>query len=307
MADQHEARFRDPLGVIGHPATLRGYRVGAVPAGSRLTITTIAADPRAAAIAAAAAAIHLRLPGPVGVSDIVFVEGDLDDEQRRRLGRLSRRPARCRRRRGTTRPRPNSPSRSRSTRASPTPPPAPSSTPPPSSRCRLRRRRPAGASSSAGCDAVTIDALLRRVIANPVIERWAAACIDAVFHPGSDDVAGAESIAIRTLDDDGLARAQRRTRRWPSTSPSCGPSATTSPARAATRPTSSWRRSPRRGASTAPTRRSGAAITVDGATDHTAAAPAARRHRAHRAPRSCARRSSATPASSRSLAARRSR
>ena len=56
-----------------------------MPAGSRLTITTIAADPRAAAIAAAAAANNLRLPGPVGVSDIVFVEGDLDEEQRQRL------------------------------------------------------------------------------------------------------------------------------------------------------------------------------------------------------------------------------
>ena len=56
-----------------------------MPAGSRLTITTIGDDPRGAAIAAAAAANHLDLPGPVSVSDIAFVEGDLDDDERDRL------------------------------------------------------------------------------------------------------------------------------------------------------------------------------------------------------------------------------
>ena len=183
-----------------------------MPAGSRLTITTIGDDPREAAIAAAAAANHLDLPGPVTVSDIAFVEGDLDDDQRDAPRRLPRRPAAADGDVGRTRRRTTTPSRSPCTRGSPMPPPTPSSRPRPSSTCRSRRRRPAGASSSRrAATRRPIDALLRRVIANPVIERWAAHDIEPVFHPGSDDTPPAAVVPIRTLDGAGLAAAQRRT------------------------------------------------------------------------------------------------
>ena len=44
----------------------------------------------------------------------------------------------------------------------------------------------------AGLRRVDVDALLRRVIANPVIERWAPHRIEPVFHPGSDDAPPAD-------------------------------------------------------------------------------------------------------------------
>ena len=57
-----------------------------MPAGSRLTISTIGDDPRASAIEAAAEASGLHLPGPVTVSDIAFVDGTFAGEDLDRLG-----------------------------------------------------------------------------------------------------------------------------------------------------------------------------------------------------------------------------
>ena len=246
-----------PTGVVGS---------GAVPAGSRLTITTIDADPRAAAIAAAAAANHLRPPRAAScVSDLVFVEGDLDDAERDRARRVPRRPAAADRRRGTSAATATAPSRSRSTPASPTAPPTPSSTPPPSSACRSRaaatgrriefppgrrrrRRRPAApARRQPGHRA--LDRRRRRARrSTPASTTPPAVEIDRRPRPRRrrrSAALGAErSLA---LDPAELRRHPRPLRGR----------------RAATRPTSSSRRSPRRGASTAPTRRSGPRITTD--------------------------------------------
>ena len=57
----------------------------------------------------------------------------------------------------------------------------------------------------AGTDGATIDALLRRVIANPVIEHWSQHRIEPVFNPGSTASGTATVIPVRDLDDDGLA------------------------------------------------------------------------------------------------------
>lgn len=59
---------------------------GPQPASSRLIIRSIHDDPRGAAIRDAAAHHGVDLAGPVGVADIVFVAGDLSDDDRRELG-----------------------------------------------------------------------------------------------------------------------------------------------------------------------------------------------------------------------------
>ena len=52
----------------------------------RFTVRSRDADPRAAAIAAGASSLGIALDGAVEVADIVFVEGELDDADRHRLG-----------------------------------------------------------------------------------------------------------------------------------------------------------------------------------------------------------------------------
>ena len=111
---------------------------------------------------------------------------------------------------------------------------------------------------------------------------------DPELHPGSDDVPGVEVVPVRGLDDAALGRARRRRARWRSTRRSWPPSATTSPPPAATRPTSSSRRWPRRGASTAPTRRSAPRSRRPTGVDRRRCWPAARRDRRRSPPRSCA-------------------
>jgi phosphoribosylformylglycinamidine synthase len=56
-----------------------------------------------------------------------------------------------------------------------------------------------------GADETTVDEVVRRLVVNPVIERWRSGPIEAPHldeHPASGEP---EVIAIRTLDDDGLA------------------------------------------------------------------------------------------------------
>jgi phosphoribosylformylglycinamidine synthase len=178
-----------------------------VPAGSRLTIKTIGDDPREAAIGAAAAANHLDLGGRVAVSDIAFVEGNLDDEQRRRLADFLADPLL---QTATW----DAPTESTGTVAveiafHPGVTDA-------GAEAILHAAAQLGVPVTAAatgrriefppdCDGTTADALLRRVIANPVIERWAAHRIEPVFHPGSDDSPGAAVVRVRGLDDDSLA------------------------------------------------------------------------------------------------------
>ena len=50
------------------------------------------------------------------------------------------------------------------------------------------------------------DTLLRRLIANPIIEHWTTGAADPDLHPGSDDVPAVEVIVVRELDDAALAR-----------------------------------------------------------------------------------------------------
>jgi phosphoribosylformylglycinamidine synthase II len=176
-----------------------------VPGGSRLTITTIGDDPRGAAIAAAAAANHLHLPGPVIVRDIAFVEGDLDDEQRNRLAAFLVDPLL----QTATWDVPGDDDDAVEIAFHPGVTDADADA---IGYAAQQLFVPVTAAATGrrvefppGCDEATIDALLRRVIANPVIERWAPHRIEPVFHPGSGDTPPAEVVSIRTLDAEGLA------------------------------------------------------------------------------------------------------
>ena len=142
-------------------------RVGAVAPGPRpihrFTVRSRDADPRAAAIAAGAASLgHRRSTAPVDVADLVFVEGDLDDADRRPPRRVPRRSAAADRHVGRRPTRPAS--RSRCTPASPTAPPTPWSTPPRQlGRAGDRgRHRPAHRVLPAGADADVLAAPARR-------------------------------------------------------------------------------------------------------------------------------------------------
>ena len=160
----------------------------------------------------------------------------------------------------------STPSRSRSTRASPTPPPSAVV----HAAAQLERSGHGGGDRPAH----RVPAGLRRGH-----DRRPAAPRDR--QPGDRTVGAgdastpssipaattspvAESIPIRRLDDDGLAALNAERIDGPRPRGAAGHPRPLRRARPRTRPTSSWRRSPRRGASTAPTRRSGAAITVDG-------------------------------------------
>ena len=72
------------------PRRARPRRVGAVAPGPRpihrFTVRSRDADPRADAIAAGASSLGIALDGAVDVADLVFVEGELDDGDRHRLG-----------------------------------------------------------------------------------------------------------------------------------------------------------------------------------------------------------------------------
>ncbi|MGH9269822.1 MAG: AIR synthase-related protein, partial [Ilumatobacteraceae bacterium] len=60
-----------------------------------------------------------------------------------------------------------------------------------------------------GTDATTGDLLVRRLVANPVIEHWTTGLAEPDLHPGSKSRTTALTVAIRNLDADGLAELGR--------------------------------------------------------------------------------------------------
>ena len=154
---------------------------------------------------AAAAANHLDLPGRVRLSDIAFVEGDLDDAQRDVLAGFLVDPLL----QTATWDQPPADDTAVEIALHPGVTDAAADA---IVQAAAELQLPVTAAATGrrvefppGCDRATIDALLRRVIANPVIERWAAHAIDPVFHPGSDDTPPAPIIPIRSLDGPRLA------------------------------------------------------------------------------------------------------
>ncbi|MDQ3469082.1 MAG: phosphoribosylformylglycinamidine synthase subunit PurL, partial [Actinomycetota bacterium] len=182
--------------------------------GHRLTLRSIDADPRAASIAASATALGLPLDGPVAVADIVFVEGDLDAADRDALGAFLVDDLL---QRGTWDV-PQAPAGSNdAAHSSPveiTFHPGVTDT---AADAVLRAGAQLGVSVTAavsgrrlefppGTGASTVDRLLRRAVANPIIEHWSAGEATPVFHPGTPGRGESASIPMRTLDSDGLAR-----------------------------------------------------------------------------------------------------
>jgi phosphoribosylformylglycinamidine synthase subunit PurSL len=179
-------------------------RVGAVAPGPRpihrFTVRSIDADPRAVAIAAGASSLGIALDGPAEVADIVFVEGELDDADRTRLGAFLADPLlqtgswddpvggiEITLHAGVTDGAADAVVHAAHQLGLPV------------AAAATGRRivLPAGADT---------DVLLRRLVANPIIEHWTHGPATPVLHPGSDDTPGVQVVAVRDLDDEGLAR-----------------------------------------------------------------------------------------------------
>jgi phosphoribosylformylglycinamidine synthase len=168
----------------------------------RLTIRTIDPDHRGTTIRTAAAHLGIDVPGPVEVADIVHVEGALDDDQRTRLASAMADPLL----QVATWDAPASDG------IEITYLPGVTDT---AADAVLHAAGQLGIELSSAStarriefgsavDADLADEVVRRVVANSVIERWGHGVLDP---PHLDDAPGhvdAELIAVRGLDDDGL-------------------------------------------------------------------------------------------------------
>jgi phosphoribosylformylglycinamidine synthase subunit PurSL len=177
-----------------------------VASGHRLTLRSQDADPRGAAIATGAAALGVPIAGPVGVADVVYVEGELDADELERLGGFLVDPLL---QTGTWDRPPDDPHHVEITLH-------PGVTDVAAAAVRHAGERLGIPVTAAAIgrrvefpptvDAGTTDLLLRRVIANPVIEQWTSGAATPVFHPDGETPGAAPVIPIRGLDADALTR-----------------------------------------------------------------------------------------------------
>ena len=174
----------------------------------RLTIRTLGHDPRGSELVEAARHLGIEPPSRVEVADVVFVAGDLDGDDRQRLHAVLVDPLL---QQGSW-DRPTSPGVEITFLPGVTDTAADAVI------------HAAGQLGVAVVEAATgrrvefdvepdpdvVDELVGRLVANPVIERWAVGTIEP---PHVDDVAPAttvESIPIRDMDDDALAELDAR-------------------------------------------------------------------------------------------------
>ena len=164
-------------------------------------------DPRAAAITAGAGALGLSVNGDVRVADLVFVEGEFDDDDLDRLGGFLADPLL---QTGSWDP----PAAGDGPHAEITLHPGVTDG---AAEAVVRAAAQLGVSVDAaatgrrielppGTSLPDADVLLRRLIANPIIEHWTDALADPDLHPGDDTAGGVQTIAVRGLDAGGLAR-----------------------------------------------------------------------------------------------------
>jgi phosphoribosylformylglycinamidine synthase II len=174
----------------------------------RLTITSLDPDPRGAAIANAAAQLGIALDGPVQVADVVHITGELDDDQRTRLERVLADPL-----------------LQRATWDAPTSDgvevtflPGVTDT---AADAVLHAARQLGIEPGAAATARRIefgpttdrdiaDEVVRRVVANAVIERWGHGLVEPPVLDDAPGHADAEHITIRGLGDDELQELNAR-------------------------------------------------------------------------------------------------
>ncbi len=174
--------------------------------GHRLTLRSLDPDPRAAAVTAGAASLGVPLTGPVAVADVVFVEGDLDDDGRDRLaGFLVDQLLQS----GTW----ELPAAGDGVAVEITLHPGVTDVAAGAVVHAGRRLGlPIAAAATArrielpaGVDDETIDLLLRRLIANPIIEHWAHGHAAPDLHPGDDVRPRAALVPVRGLENRQLA------------------------------------------------------------------------------------------------------
>ena len=160
-----------------------------MPGCARLTIRA-ATDPRDDAIAAAASAHGIDLPGPVVVSDVVLLDADLDDTDRERLGAFLADPLL----QTATWEDPPRDDLAYEIALHPGVTDAAAG-----ALVRVAGQLGIGVRAAAGARRIelppaipadAVDILLRRVLANPVIERWAPSTIEPRFSPSASTDAG---------------------------------------------------------------------------------------------------------------------
>ena len=182
-----------------------------MPGCARLTIRA-ATDPRDDAIAAAASAHGIDLPGPVVVSDVVLLDADLDDTDRERLGAFLADPLL---QTATWEDPPRDDLAYEIALHPGVTDAAADARPRVAGQLGIGVRAAAGARRielPPGLAADEVDTLLRRVLANPVIERWAPSTIEPRFSPAASSDVRAEAVPVRHARRRRARRAERRAR-----------------------------------------------------------------------------------------------
>ena len=168
----------------------------------RLTIRSIDPDPRGASIVTAAAHLGIELPHAVDVADVIHVSGTLDDDQRSRLAIALADPLL----QHATWDAPDTDGIEVTLLPGVTDTTA-------DAVLHAARQLDIELSSAANArriefgaavDHDVADEVVRRVVANPVIERWGRGLVDPPTLEDAPGHADAELIPIRGLDDDAL-------------------------------------------------------------------------------------------------------
>ncbi len=176
----------------------------------RLTIRSIEPDPRAAAIAAAAEQLgtDLQNPDAVAIADLYFVEGDLDQEQRSRLHGFLVDPLL---QKGSW-----SDPTTDGTEITYLPGVTDNAAATLVRACSRLGFEVTGAATGRrvefgpSVDENRREGLIKRLVANPVIERWEHGVIEPTFHPAAHESRGAETVAIAGKSLDELIRLGQR-------------------------------------------------------------------------------------------------
>ncbi|NNE11210.1 MAG: phosphoribosylformylglycinamidine synthase subunit PurL [Ilumatobacter sp.] len=177
----------------------------------RLTIRSIDPDPRAATIAAAAEQLgtDLQRPEDVAIADIYFVEGELDQDQRSRLHGFLVDPLL---QKGSW----NEPT-SDGTEITYLPGVTDTAAATLIGACERLGLPVTGAATGRrvefgdSVDPTRREGLIKRVVANPVIERWEHGCIEPTFHARAHASGVAEPVPLAALSlDDLVALGKQR-------------------------------------------------------------------------------------------------
>ena len=176
----------------------------------RLTIRSIEPDPRAAAIASAAEQLgtDLQRPEEVQIADIYFVEGDLDQEQRNRLHGFLVDPLL---QKGSW----NEPSTD-GTEIAFLPGVTDNAAGTLLRACDRLGFDVTGAATGRrvefgnSVDPTRREGLIKRVVANPVIERWEHGCIEPTFHPQAHATGTPEVVEIAGRSPEELVEIGRK-------------------------------------------------------------------------------------------------